>query len=318
LNNLDISLICTVKNEEKTIKALLDSITIQTKKPKEIIFVDGGSIDGTAEIIKSYSRSLPIVFVSSPGSNIAKGRNQAVAISTCDYIVGTDVGCKLAVDWIEKITDPFNQSDVEVVCGVYKPWFESDFEELASYLIFPKINKISPSKFMPSGRSIAYRKKAWAEVEGYPEWLETAEDTLFDLNLAKKGKKFALARDAVVYWRIRESTAKIFKQYFNYSKGEGKELLYPERYLLRYLFIILIIISIIFFKTNLLFWGLLIPTFFAGLWLKYLRNISKITFKRFFKASLVALAIESGIILGFLKGLIQRKKNRGIIRRKLV
>ena len=41
--------------------------------------------------------------------------------------------------------------------------------------------------FLPSGRSIAFKKSAWKEVGGYPENLYTGEDTLFDLKLKEKG-----------------------------------------------------------------------------------------------------------------------------------
>ena len=58
--------------------------------------------------------------------------------------------------------------------------------------------------------SVAFRKSAWKDVGGYPEWLETAEDTLFDLNLKKAGKKFVLAKDAVVRWGTRENAAERF------------------------------------------------------------------------------------------------------------
>ena len=47
------SFIATVLNEEKTIKALLSSLAKQTKKPEEIIIVDGGSTDQTVAKIKN-------------------------------------------------------------------------------------------------------------------------------------------------------------------------------------------------------------------------------------------------------------------------
>jgi len=53
---IKISLICTVLNEQKSMGAFLDSIEIQTKKPDEIVIVDGGSNDKTVEIIKNYKK----------------------------------------------------------------------------------------------------------------------------------------------------------------------------------------------------------------------------------------------------------------------
>lgn len=52
-----VSLIFTVLNEEKSVKNLLDSLLKQTRKPDEIVVVDGGSKDRTVEILKQYRKS---------------------------------------------------------------------------------------------------------------------------------------------------------------------------------------------------------------------------------------------------------------------
>ena len=144
-----ISLITTVKNEQSTINEFLVSIMQQTRIPDEIIIVDGGSTDSTTNMIKGFKDKLPILLVSSPGSNIAKGRNEAIKNSKYDFVACTDGGCKLTVNWFQSIIVPFEQSSVDVVCGVYVPWIQSEFEEVASYLIFPKIEKLKPNRFMP-------------------------------------------------------------------------------------------------------------------------------------------------------------------------
>ena len=305
-----VSLITTVKNEQATIKDFLDSILQQTRIPDEIIIVDGGSSDSTTDIIKGYTDRLPIISLSSPGSNIAKGRNEAIKKSKYNFIACTDGGCKLTVNWLQNIIEPFEQLSADVVCGFYVPWIQSDFEEIASYLIFPKIEKLKPNSFMPSSRSVAFLKSAWKDVGGYPEWLDTAEDTLFDLNLKKAGKNFAIAKDAVVLWRIRESNRKIFKQYYNYAKGDGKALLFVKRYLPRYFAVVLCVMSAVVLWQNIWFWVLAIPAFFGGLWLKYVRKVKKLSPKRFFTASLVVFAIESGLLLGYIRGISTRLKNR--------
>ena len=76
--------------------------------------------------------------------------------------------------------------------------------------------------FLPSGRSIAFRKRAWESVGGYPENLYTGEDTLFDLRLKERGFKFKLAKNAIVYWRGRNTIKKFIKQFYLYGKGDGK------------------------------------------------------------------------------------------------
>ena len=54
MNMLLVSSICTVLNEEETIRDYLDSILNQTLLPDEIVIVDGGSKDKTFRILKEY------------------------------------------------------------------------------------------------------------------------------------------------------------------------------------------------------------------------------------------------------------------------
>ena len=95
MNYNKVSLILTVKNEEKSINILLESILSQNKMPNEIVIVDGGSIDKTIEIIKEYKDSLPIKLIQKKGINVPRGRNIAIANSKYPIIAVTDGGCRL-------------------------------------------------------------------------------------------------------------------------------------------------------------------------------------------------------------------------------
>jgi len=304
---IKVSIICTVKNEKETIEALLESIVKQTRFPDEIVIVDGGSSDGTVEIIRGYMDRLPIKLIVAPAVNIAQGRNIAVKNARYNVIASTD-GCRLEPNWLINIVKPFEKSDVDVVSGMYIPWCESEFEEIASYLIFPNIDKLDPSKFLPSARSIAFKKEVWKEVGGYPEWLRTAEDTLFDLKLRRLGMKFALAREAIVYWRVRKNIKEIFKQFYNYAKGDGQVFLFPQRYLAGYAVAITFLLLATKFGHSILFWFFITLSVFAGLWIKHLRKVRKSSPKRLLTALLIALTIEAGILLGYPRGILTRIK----------
>jgi glycosyltransferase involved in cell wall biosynthesis len=51
---MKVSVIVPVRDEEDSIRELLDSLLAQTRPPDEIVITDGGSIDATPQIIESY------------------------------------------------------------------------------------------------------------------------------------------------------------------------------------------------------------------------------------------------------------------------
>src|SRR3989344_7822945 len=117
---MKISLITTVLNEEKTIKSLLQSIEVQSRKPDEIIIVDAGSTDRTVQLIKAWQKrsKLKIRLFHKQG-NRAVGRNFAVKQAIGQGIAVTDAGCVLDKNWFKRITNPLILKKTDVVAGFY-------------------------------------------------------------------------------------------------------------------------------------------------------------------------------------------------------
>lgn len=232
---MNLSLICTVKNEGEAIRPLLDSLTQQSILPAEIIICDGGSTDNTLEIIAEYKTWLPLHIIVVPGANISEGRNRAIAAAQGPIIAATDAGVVLSPYWLEDLTRPLLEGSARVVSGWFEPDPYTDFEVVMSATVLPTLADVDPDKFLPSSRSVAFLKEAWAEVGGYPEWLDYSEDLVFDMALREKNGAFAFAETAVAYFRPRSSLHSFFKQYYLYARGDGKANLWGKRHALRYL-----------------------------------------------------------------------------------
>lgn len=219
---MKISLICPIFNERKSVRALIKSMLDQSRKADEIIFVDGFSSDGTDEIIERYVKKNKGIRLMQKRSNIAEARNIAVGASRYGIIAATDASCRLNRDWLKNIVAPFEDKGVDVVSGGYVAVSEGGVEDYISMLTVSPMSKWNEESFLPSARSVAFRKAAWKKVGGYPENVYTGEDTLFGLRLKERGFKFRLEKKAVVYWRGRDNVWDFVRQFFLYGKGDGE------------------------------------------------------------------------------------------------
>ncbi|MFO7741338.1 MAG: glycosyltransferase [Anaerolineae bacterium] len=229
-----ISVIATVLNEGKSLPRLLDSLTAQTRQPDEVVICDGGSTDGTLAVLEAEDR-FPLRVVERPGANISQGRNAAIRATTGEVVAVTDAGVRLDAEWLEKIAAPFEESDAETVAGFFRPDPETVFETAMGATVLPELKDVQPERFLPSSRSVAFRKKAWKTVGGYPEWLDYCEDLVFDFRLRAVYGAFVFAPEALVYFRPRPTLRAFFLQYYRYARGDGKADLWRLRHAIRYL-----------------------------------------------------------------------------------
>ncbi len=228
-----VTLVFTVLNEADSLPALLDSIAAQTRRPDEIVVCDGGSHDATVAILRS-DRRFEIRVIEAPGANISRGRNLAIAAASHDVIACTDAGVRLDPRWLETIVAPLADERQHAVAGFFTPDPRTTFEVAMGATVLPELRDIRPEAFLPSSRSVAFRKSAWQAVGGYPEWLDYCEDLIFDMKLRERCGAFAFAPEAVAYFRPRGSLRAFFKQYYRYARGDGKANLFLKRHLVRY------------------------------------------------------------------------------------
>lgn len=303
------SICITLLNEFSNVTKLLDSVLSQVKKDNEIIFVDGGSTDGTVELIKFFEKEYSnIKLMIYPGSR-SVCRNIGVKRASGDIIVMTDAGCVVDKDWLKKITSPFKETDVDVVAGFYRMVGETPFQKAEAVYLGTSPQEFNVN-FLPSTRSIAFRKSIWEKVEGFPEDLNgAAEDTVFNYKLIKANAKIARVKTAQVEWKMPNTIKEFFNKIRGYAKGDAqsgiwffpgkglkshniKVLLIYARYLLGLLFFYLGLLKQIFW------YGLLIFT------ILYL-------FRSYKKAGvwgiLLQFVADFAAMIGFAEGLLNLK-----------
>lgn len=120
MENIEISVIIPVYNSEKYIGKCLESLANQTIKEIEVIIVNDGSTDHTAEIIEQYEREhdLRIRLFYRENAGQAAARNFAIAKAAGSYIAFMDSDDYVDSDYLQKLYDTARQYQSDVVtCG---------------------------------------------------------------------------------------------------------------------------------------------------------------------------------------------------------
>jgi glycosyltransferase involved in cell wall biosynthesis len=218
-----VSLIVTVRNEEGSIDALLDSLLSARRPPDDLVVADGGSTDRTWDRLAARSAGdARVRGVRVPG-NRSVGRNAAVRAARHDVIACTDAGVEVDPAWLERIVAPLESDPgVGAVAGFYSPEGRTAFERAAGIVSAPALRDVDLERFLPSTRSIAFRRSAFERAGGFDEALDHNEDTPFGLALKAAGVRIAFEPEAVVRWRPRGDLAAFYRQHRRFGFGDGE------------------------------------------------------------------------------------------------
>ena len=233
---MSVAVCITVRNEARDARALVAGLLEQTLTPDELVVVDGGSTDGTQAILRDALEGVACATVlEAPGSNIAQGRNAAIARTTAGLVAVTDAGITRRPTWLEALVEAAKANPLAAGSfGYVLAAPRTTFEAALGAVVLPLAQEIDPSLYPPSSGSALYRR-AWLERAGcYPSWLDYGEDLWLDRLIWRLGGWFVHAPGADVGIRPRTSARSFFRQYSNYAMGDGQAGMLGHRHLVRY------------------------------------------------------------------------------------
>lgn len=165
-----ISLITVSYNSNKTISDTINSVLSQTYPNIEYIIVDGGSTDGSVEVVRSFGTKIS-KFISEPDKGIYDAINKGIRLAT-----GEIIGILNSDDFfydknvIQNIADAFAQGDVD---AVYGDVFFVDKNNLSSVKRYYSSGSFKPGKFkfgfMPAHPSFFCRRELFEKFGYYKE-----------------------------------------------------------------------------------------------------------------------------------------------------
>lgn len=229
---ISISVIVPAYNAAETLGACLKALESQTKgrDQYEIIVVDDGSMDHTAEIAERHD--VRVIRQSNAGP--AAARNRGAQVAQGELLLFTDSDCAPAADWIERMVEPFTDPDVVGAKGTYRTHQEglvARFVQLEYEGKYQRMTSREQIDFVDT-YSAAYRRDLFLENGGFDVSFSTAsvEDQELSFRLARKGYRLVFVPDAVVYHVHDTTVLEYWRRKFNI--GYWKALLlrwHPER-----------------------------------------------------------------------------------------
>ena len=228
-----VSVIVPSYNAERFIAFTLTSILEQTYRDFEIIIVDDGSTDNTAQIVSSFSKEdTRIKYYRQENSGTPSSpRNNGIARASGDFIAFCDADDLWSKEHLElSITMLENQKGIDLSftnfqqfgsnVGHESAWFllphVSDAMDLVTHVSIgnswhlfkkPIYLPLLSNNFIHTSSVVLRKSVISSQSMVFDESITAGEDRDLWLNLARNGSCFAFNTKTLVHYRINEGTA---------------------------------------------------------------------------------------------------------------
>ena len=165
---LKISVITAVFNSRDTVVSALDSVLSQTHADTELIIIDGGSTDGTLDLLADYIEHAA-TFVSERDEGIYDALNKGIRLATGDvvgFLHSDDLMAETSV--LKRVADAFDDPDVDAVYGDLVYVRQGDPTQIVRSW---KSGQFTPNQlgwgWMPAHPTFYVRRKIYERLGGF-------------------------------------------------------------------------------------------------------------------------------------------------------
>jgi glycosyltransferase involved in cell wall biosynthesis len=225
-----VSIVIPCRNGGPFIGDQLDAIERERRSNVEVglevIVVDNGSTDDTADVVRSRMADRPYLRIADGfrATNVSQVRNIGTAVSTGSYVFWLDADDIVQEGWLAAMLVAATRydsvgghiDDALLNPDVVRSWRPN----LLTARGLPEPFGVLPA---PIGCNCGASREAWEAVGGFDDsWGYGGEEVDFFWRLQLAGKSLGYVPDAVVAYRYRTTVRGVFHQAVNYGEGNAR------------------------------------------------------------------------------------------------
>src|SRR6516165_6395993 len=225
-----ISVVVCTYNGARMLRQCLDGLARLDYPNCEVIVVNDGSTDGTADIARDY----PVRLINQPNQGLSAARNTGLAASEREIVAYTDDDAYPHRYWLRYLAAAFGRTAHVGIGGPNLPPPGDGF--VAECIANTPGNPIhvllsdEVAEHIP-GCNMAYRKEALVAISGFdPRFRAAGDDVDICWRLQDRGWTIGFCPTAMVWHHRRNSIRAFWKQQYGYGKAEAQlEDKWPQR-----------------------------------------------------------------------------------------
>ena len=227
-----VSVVLPTLNERGFVRDCLDTLVVQDYPAIiEILVVDGGSVDGTTDIVAEFGP--PVRLVHNPRVTAAAALNVGLEHAKGEIIVRADAHTLYEPDYVRRCVEVLEETGAQNVGGGMRAVGTTNFGRAVAAVTSSPFG-IGPGKFHYASEVAevdtvylgCFRRSTLEELGGYDEsrlqW--GAEDHELNFRLRKAGGRIVLDPSIRSSYFPRETPRRLARQYFNYGIGKVSTL----------------------------------------------------------------------------------------------
>jgi succinoglycan biosynthesis protein ExoA len=227
-----VSVILPALNERAYIRDCLDSLLAQDyPNIVEILVVDGGSDDGTRELVAAEGE--PVRLVDNQRVTAAAAMNVGIGEAKGDVVCRADAHTLYAPDYIRRCVEVLEETGADNVGGLMRPVGTTNFGRAVAAVTSSALG-MGPAKFHYGAQREevdtvylgCWRRQTLEDLGGYDEsrlqW--AAEDQELNFRLRRRGARIVLDPSIRSWYFPRQSVKALSRQYANYGVAKASTL----------------------------------------------------------------------------------------------